>query len=158
MVDEALKNPKTKNITIYTRLNWVKEYNCYPRVKLVPDLPYKDINRADDPWHWGSGPYAVLLAAMQNTDVHMLGFDLHGNNDLVNNVYKDTDNYLTSNKPKVDPSYWIYQIGKVFEYFPKTLFTVYNKKDWSIPKEWILPNVKQLLFTDFTMAVADLQT
>jgi hypothetical protein len=158
MVDEALKNPNTKNTTIYTRLNWIKEYDLYPRIKPVPDLPYRDIKRVDEPWHWGSGPYAVLLASLYNTDVHMIGFDLHGNDNLVNNVYKGTANYLTPDKPKVDPSYWVYQIGKIFEYSPKTNFTIYNLEHWQLPREWTFPNVNLLNIADFTMAVADLQT
>ena len=158
MVDEALKNPNTKNSKIYTRTNWIHEYNKYSQVGIVPSLPYTGEGRPDDPWHWGSGPYAVLIAAMENTDVHMAGFDLHGNDQLVNNLYKGTPNYLAPNKPKVDPSYWVYQIGKVFECFPESTFTVYNKKDWPLPREWTLSNVKQMDILDFTTSVADLQT
>lgn len=158
MVDEALKNPTTLNSKIYTRTNWIQEYNRYSHVSIVPGLPYTGQSRPDDPWHWGSGPYAVLLAAIENSDVHMIGFDLHGNDQLVNNIYKGTANYLTPDKPKVDPSYWVYQIGKVFECFPNTRFTVYNVTGWTMPREWTLPNVTLLEITDFTMAVADLQT
>ena len=158
MVDEALKNPTTLNSKIYTRTNWIQEYNKCSNVCIVPSLPYTGEGRPDDPWHWGSGPYAVLIAALENTDVHMIGFDLHGNDHLVNNVYKGTANYLTPDKPKVDPSYWVYQIGKVFECFPNTQFTIYNVHGWQMPREWTLSNVNLLSISDFTMAVADLQT
>lgn len=156
MVIEALKNPKIKNTTVYTRTNWINEFVQYLQVKTVPNLPYRDTKRADDPWHWGSGPYAVLLAANHHSDVHMIGFDLHGKDNLVNNVYKGTDNYLQADKPKVDPSYWIYQIAKVFECFPNTTFTIYNNNNWVLPREWSLPNVRQTDLTCFTTCEIDL--
>ena len=43
---------------IYTRADWQEQFE---RCGLVPGLPYKGDTRPDDPWHWGSGPYALLL-------------------------------------------------------------------------------------------------
>jgi hypothetical protein len=102
----------------------------------------------DDPWHWGSGPYAVLLAAINHDDIGIVGMDLYSKNGLVNNVYKDTDNYLKSNKPKVDPSYWIYQLGKIFECYPTKNFTIYQDPDWKIPDQWVMPNIKVIGIQD----------
>ena len=95
----------------------------------------------DDPFHWGSGPYAILLGAKLHSIINIIGFDLYGDNDKVNNIYKGTEGYSSSDSHAVDYSYWVYQIAKVFEWFPHKTFRIYNKKDWKMPKEWNLANV-----------------
>ena len=141
MVDEALVSLK-KISKIYTRTDWINNYEQFPQVKVVPNLPYAGTNREDDPWHWGSGPYAVLLAALDYpSTVEMIGFDLYGIDGKVNNVYKGTQNYSKSDSHAIDHSYWVYQISKVFESFPDKYFVVYNKSDWQIPRQWDLENV-----------------
>ena len=110
-------------------------------IRIVPDLPYVGDQRPDDPIHWGAGPYAVLLAAKLTTDdIHLLGFDLHSVDKLVNNVYKDTANYSLAHKSAVDPRYWIYQIGKIFKHYPTTQFVVHND-NFELPKAWKQSNV-----------------
>ncbi len=143
MVVEALENPNINKSVIYTRKNWITQFSNFKNVKLVPWLPYQGTLRMDDPWHWGSGPYAVLLAATNHDEIDLIGFDLYSENGLVNNVYKDTKNYLASTKPKVDPSYWVYQISRVFECNPKKTFKIYNDGKWQLPREWNLPNVSK---------------
>jgi hypothetical protein len=148
MVIEAIKNPNTAHSIIYTRANWINQFSLNQNVKIVPALPYTGTHRMDDPWHWGSGPYAVLLAAINHDDIGIVGMDLYSKDGLVNNVYKDTDNYLKSDKPKVDPSYWIYQLGKIFECHPSKNFTIYQDPDWKIPNQWIMPNIKVIGIQD----------
>jgi hypothetical protein len=86
----------------------------------------------------------VLLAASLSKErfVSLVGFDLYSDNKLVNNVYKGTQGYDDSDKSAVDPRYWIHQIGKVFEHFPKVNFTVYRPLGWETPKAWIRSNVE----------------
>jgi hypothetical protein len=148
MVREALENPATDNSKIYVRDNWHQYFRKILKnkhIQLVPEIPYQGIKRPDNPIHWGSGPYAVLVAASLGTDsVSLLGFDLYGNQSLVNNVYKDSDNYKGSQTAAVDPSYWIYQISKVFDYFPKTRFNIINKPFWKMPEEWQKNNVQRV--------------
>ena len=59
----------------------------------------------------------------------------------VNNIYKGTEGYNSADSHAVDHSYWVYQIAKVFEWFPNKRFRIYNHKDWNLPKEWNLANV-----------------
>ena len=131
MVEEAQKERNYGSI--YTRADWIDQFKL---CGLVPILPYKGNTRLDDPWHWGSGPYAVLLGASISTkwsgnpEVHMIGFDLDSENNTVNNIYKGTENYNDAYSSPVDPSYWLYQIDKVFEYFPMVQFYYYNNKEW----------------------------
>tara|TARA_B100000029_G_scaffold503045_1_gene579329 strand:+ start:1783 stop:2376 length:594 start_codon:yes stop_codon:yes gene_type:complete len=119
---------------IYTRPDWRDEFKL---CGLVPQLPYKGDTRPDDPWHWGSGPYAVLLGtsianrfSSGNPEISMIGFDLYSETKTVNNIYKGTENYEATESRPIDPSYWIYQIDKVFENFPDTTFYYYNNKPW----------------------------
>jgi hypothetical protein len=132
-----VKEAKPFHTNIYTRSDWNKPFG----VKQVPALPYQGSKRQDDPWHWGSGPYAVLLAASLAKNVHMIGFDLFSMNKNINNVYKGTENYNSIDYRAVDPSYWIYQISKVFECYQDKYFIVYNNKGWFLPVEWKMNNV-----------------
>lgn len=137
MTEEALDNPLTTETKIYTRPEWVR----HPLLA-VPQLPYKGDVKRDDPFHWGSGGFAVLLGALLSDNVTLLGFDLYDSNKRVNNVYKDTKNYSKSTSHPIDYSYWVYQIGKVFECYPNTQFTILNSVNWKLPLEWQKSNVK----------------
>lgn len=147
MVREALENSTTANTTIHVREGWhhyFRKIEKNKNVKLLPELPYQGELRPDKPVHWGSGPYAVLVAAQLNLPtVSLVGFDLYGRQDLVNNIYKGTDNYSNANANAVDPSYWIYQIGKLFSLFPHIQFNIINTEGWKMPTEWQLNNVKK---------------
>ena len=142
MVQESLDKAANEHSYIYTREDWVGRFNA-PRVRSVPKLPYVGTQRWDEPFQWGSGPYAVLLAAKLCNDrtVHLIGFDLHSTTDTVNNVYKDTSNYDSSDKRAIDPRYWIHQIGMVFKYYTKINFIVHQNTPWQIPQVWKLLNV-----------------
>jgi hypothetical protein len=143
MVKEALHNPLI--VKIYTREKYYQEHRKIAKHKKVfrlPVLPYQGHQRQDDPTHWGSGPYSVLLAAgMPVESIRLIGFDLYGVGSKVNNIYKNTANYLKSDSQSVDPSYWIYQIKMIFKCFPYKRFYIYNHADWKAPREWIADNV-----------------
>ena len=117
--------------TLYTRRDWVDQFK---NVEVVPELPYKGDTRPDDPWHWGSGPFAVLLASRLcyefKQPVHLIGFDLESDTNTVNNLYKGTKNYAKEDSRPIDPSYWIYQMNKVFEHSKDIQFIYYNTKPW----------------------------
>jgi hypothetical protein len=141
MLLEAVESNYNKHATVYTRANQYALSRYQTNIQIVPDLPYVRDQRPDDPIHWGAGPYAVLLAAKLTTDdIHLLGFDLHSVDKLVNNVYKDTANYSHAHKSAVDPRYWIYQIGKIFKHYPTTQFVVHND-NFELPKAWKQSNV-----------------
>ena len=143
MVNEAVEKNINETTLVYTRTDWYSNYRHLKNIREVPNIPYDPVIRADEPFQWGSGPYAVLLAASLSKErsVSLVGFDLYSDNKLVNNVYKGTQGYDDSDKSAVDPRYWIHQIGKVFECFPKVNFTVYRPLEWETPKAWIKSNV-----------------
>ncbi len=146
MAEEATNNLEIADTQIYVRSKWFHYFRKIKKnknIRELPLLPYNGTTKKDDPEHWGSGGYAVLLAAaLDFKDIEMIGFDLYPINDKVNNIYKDTENYSKSNSQPVDPSYWIYQIGKVFSHYPECSFTIRNNQSWSMPLEWQKNNVK----------------
>lgn len=139
MVAEALEH--NIQCPIYTRADWIDQFSQHQNVTTVPELPYKGTTRPDEPFQWGSGPYAVLLSATMSKTIHMIGFDLWSQTPYVNNMYKSTRNYDSDYKSAVDPRYWIYQISKVFELFKDNYFIVYNDINWKAPELWALENV-----------------
>lgn len=141
MVRESLNHVNCPN-HVYTRPDWINEFKKYSSVKSVPDLPYQGNQRADDPFHWGSGPYAVLLAANLSNTITIIGFDLWSEDQHINNLYKGTDNYNLKTHRAIDPKYWIHQISKVFQHYPDKYFVVLNNKNWSLPDIWKLNNVE----------------
>jgi hypothetical protein len=148
MIEEAVENPHNKDTFIYVReeqYHHFRKIRKNKKIQLLPDLPYQGEKRADVPTHWGSGPYAVLVACLLNpSEIDLYGFDLYSKTDYVNNIYKDTKNYKNSKGSAVDPSYWIYQISKLFITFPKINFQVHNEKNWKMPLQWQQANVKML--------------
>ena len=100
IVKQAL--PLHKNI--YTRSRWHQEF----KVNAIPNLPYEGKDRKDDPFHWGTGPYALLLGATLSKRIKMIGFDLYGIKGKVNNVYSGTEGY-NSKDSSADNSYWLYR-------------------------------------------------
>jgi hypothetical protein len=152
MVQEAVESKVNNHTTVYTRTDWIRYFKNENNIKTYPDLPYTErIIRPDEPFQWGSGPYAVLLGAMFNNSTNrLIGFDCWGSGDgkrFINNVYKGTKNYHVENYRATGPSYWIHQIGKVIECFPNQKFIFYNNADWEMPKEWIHPNSEKKVLT-----------
>lgn len=135
MVTEAIKAGANSHSIIYTRKDWIHRFAAHQKIRQVPKLWYKGTERADESFQWGSGPYAVFLAAKQAKVVKMIGFDLYGIDRKTNNIYKDTNNYNASDKRAVDPRYWIHQIAKVFDYYKQTKFIIYND-DFEMPEQW----------------------
>lgn len=144
MVDEAVNSKANDYSLVYTRPDWINRYKGHKRIREVPNLPYEGNERWDEPFQWGSGPYAVLIAAKYAKEgfVNLIGFDLYSKNKLVNNIYKDTPNYDHSTKNAVDPRYWVHQIGMVIECFPKLEFNIFQDPDWNLPAAWNYPHVK----------------
>jgi hypothetical protein len=157
MVKEAVANKAIHHI--YTRPRYYRDFHKILQknsVNNLPTLPYQGKMKADQPEHWGSGPYATLLAAhLKFKSVYMIGFDLYSKNHLVNNIYKNTNNYLPENKPAVDPAYWIYQGRKVFQCFEDVTFKIFNLPEWPLPSEWRLPNVEAFDLNKFTLELAN---
>lgn len=150
MVQEAILNVNTRETKIYTRKDWINQFKNIKNILEVPDLFYQSSKRPDLPRNWGSGCYALLVASLLNQNkIFLLGFDLYGNNNKINNIYKGTKNYRRADSDQVDPAYWIYHGNKIFEHFNYKEFYILNNKDWKLPDSWQQPNVKFLDIENF---------
>jgi hypothetical protein len=135
-----------KNI-IYTRPDWAENFKN-PLVKSLPDVPFTGPLKADIPFHWNSGPYAILLAARRSPkQINLIGFDLWGDSGKVNNIYKNTTNYSSVDSKPVDPTHWVHQIKKLCEFYNSIEFIQHQVIDWQIPQEWL--SVKNLTIKYF---------
>ena len=99
MVREAVENPNTASTFIHVRehsYQWFRKVQKRKNIILLPDIPDQEHNRIDQPRNWGSGTYALLIASQlpETKKIYLLGFDLYGNDRLVNNLYKNTKNYF----------------------------------------------------------------
>jgi len=155
MADEAVKNPNTTNTKIYVRKSWFHYFRKILKNKNIielPALPYQGESKKDHPDNWGSGGYALLVAAnLGFNEIDIIGFDLYPVKEKVNNFYKGTDNYAKPDGQAVDYSYWVYQIGQLFFYYPNITFNIINHSGWEMPKEWKKPNVR---FTNINELIA----
>ncbi len=116
------------NGKLYTRSNWNSKYNALP----YPQLPYQGNQRADNPWHWNSGPHAINIACATSPQTcYLIGFDLAQHK--YTNVYAGTNGY--DNKA-VDPKYWHHQLNKLFECYPHISFVWIAPADYVCPKQW----------------------
>ncbi len=114
---------------LYTRSKWNNKHGALP----YPALPYEGEDRADDPWHWNSGPHAINIAcATSPSKCYLIGFDMTQQNNYTN-VYAGTKGY--DSKP-VDPKYWYHQLDKLFESYPHISFVWVAPTEYVCPKQW----------------------
>ena len=137
MVDEILKNEANIGKTIYTRDDWYDHYKSNSQIKFLPTLPFTGVNKVDQAFHWNSGPYSVLVAALKKPkEIYLLGFDLWSKTSFINNVYKGTANYAGPHDRKVNPDFWIHQLNKLFNHFSEIEFIQLQPENWRIPEQW----------------------
>ena len=161
MVREVISNQNSKIENIHTREKYYQDFRKIQKIKTIkrlPAIPYKPMIKADEAEHWGSGPYAVLLAAESYNTVCLIGFDLYGNNHLLNNLYKGTQNYLPGSANAVDPAYWIHQLKRTFQHYANVQFKIFNNEEWQCPDVWQQPNVEVLSIKNLLPVVKGLNT
>lgn len=77
---------------------------------------------------WSAGPIAVRTAISNEnpTDIFLIGFDMGSSDGKVNNMYKDTDNYLSSDAAVTPDTNWIQQHKQNFLDYPHVRFWKVN--------------------------------
>jgi endo-1,4-beta-D-glucanase Y len=145
MVREALEDVNTCETLIYVRDDWYHHFKKmlkHRNIRKLPDIPYLGYSRADAARNWGSGTYALIVSSMlEHENIYVLGFDLYGIQNLVNNIYKGTKNYAGERSHAIDPSYWIYQSSRIFDRYKNKKYIIVNHPSWKFPDQWKLPNV-----------------
>ena len=111
---EDVKRKCFKNVGLY--ITWVED---------------KDkVNNIEFPRNWCAGASALHLTCQEGADeVYMLGFDLSDYDEPINNIYKGTDNYLSSDSKGFNTDEWVSQLIQVFKEFHETKFY------WVVDKE-----------------------
>ena len=83
-----------------------------------------NINTIDFPVGWSTGNTAMHLACQQGAkEIYILGFDLSSYDEPLNNMYKGTDNYLSSDARGFNPVNWQNQMQSVFREFKDVQFS-----------------------------------
>jgi hypothetical protein len=152
MVREVVKKYVNLKSGIWTRTDWQDEFAGKHNINAVPPLWYSTDQKKDQPFHWGSGPYAVFIGCLLSKGdetIDLLGFDLHSKTNTVNNIYKGTPNYESTDSRAVDPSFWIHQISKLFERYSNKQFRIFNQEGWEMPNSWKMENVSFYNLTQF---------
>jgi len=146
MVAEAIVNPNISDTLIYVRdslYHYFRKILKNKQIQRLPPIPIVGELKKDQPDHWGSGCYAILLAAhLRFEEITLIGFDLYPIHNKVNNLYKGTENYARVDAQAVDYAYWVYHTELIFKRHPQIQFTVINHAGWAMPKEWQKNNVK----------------
>jgi hypothetical protein len=120
-------------------VTWVEEED---KVEIIPEK-----------WQgWSAGPIAVRIALEEENpdEVYLIGFDLTSVDGKVNNVYKDTGNYLTGDAPVTPATNWIKQHAVNFRDYPSVKFYKVNTPELNLHvEEWSeFENVEYVLQKD----------
>ena len=104
------------------------------------------INNIDFPIGWSAGNTAMHLACQQGaTEIYILGFDLSSYDEPLNNIYKGTDNYLSSDAKGFNSTNWMNQMQTVFREFKDVQFSWVDAKEQFIQEN----NLSYLTKTEF---------
>ena len=127
---EDVKRKCFKNVGLY--ITWVED---------------KDkVNNIEFPRNWCAGATALHLTCQEGADeVYMLGFDLSDYDEPINNIYKGTDNYLSSDSKGFNTYEWVSQLIQVFKEFDETQFYWVVKEDAS---PLVCNNVQSITYKD----------
>ena len=100
-------------------------------------------NDRDMGWAAGATSGYIAVKKEQPKELYMIGHDLVSPTGKVNNIYKDTKNYIVAQANATNPTNWITQWNTLFEQNPNVKFIKVNKgKDTEyLPnneiKEWV---------------------
>jgi hypothetical protein len=107
----------------------------------------------DFPVRWSAGNTALHLACQKGaTEVYILGFDLSSYDESLNNIYKGTDNYLSSDAKGFNSTNWQNQMQTVFREFNDVKFYWVDAKEEFIQED----NIRYLTKADFCDKVVTL--
>lgn len=137
MLISAIAEGAAMKSKIWTRDRWYNNIEPKNNINVFPKLPFIINEKYDQPMNWGSGTYAAYLACLDEPNIMVFaGFDLWDKDGKINSVYAGQEGYADTDSGAVNPSVWIYQFAKLFEYFHDKQFVFVNFPDWQEPEEW----------------------
>jgi hypothetical protein len=105
----------------YAYISWIREDDNSSCIT--------DVNKNERDRGWACGAMSGYIAVMNEkpTDVYLIGQDLYSHTTKVNNLYKGTKNYVTSDHHPTPASNWIDQWSNLFREFPNINFYKVNR-------------------------------
>ena len=105
---------------------------------------------------WSSGATAMYIGCKVEKPKRcfLVGMDMYSTTDFINNLYKNTNGYLSDNENSVTPQNWVIQMGRVMVRYQDIEFIKVNpegnsKVSQRMPQWDSLPNVKYMYKKEF---------
>lgn len=141
IIDEIANSGYTDNNIVYTNAQYLVKYPG--KFYIIPQNPTLD-----------AGALAVYLACFDgHTKIFMLGYDSNHGTEPVNNVYKNTPGYPTSDTLENNSVFWSKSLINVISAYPKVDFVrVTPTPDYWMDSELQkIPNLRQIDFRQFVI-------
>ena len=141
IIEEIANSGYTENNIVYTNAQYILQYPG--KFYVIPqNLTYD------------AGALAVYMACFDgHKKVYMLGFDQNQETQLVNNVYKNTNGYPTSDTSENNTSFWASTLTNIMQAYPNVDFVrvMPTKEYWLDESLQRIPNLRQIGFRDFVL-------
>ena len=105
---------------------------------------------------WSSGASAMYIACKveKPKKCYLIGMDMYSTTDFINNLYKGTYGYLSSDESSITPQNWVIQMGRVMVRYQNIEFIKVNPEGNSkvserMPQWDSLTNLSYLKKTEF---------
>ena len=105
---------------------------------------------------WSSGATAMYIGCKVEKPKRcfLIGMDMYSTTDFINNLYKNTNGYLSDNENSVTPQNWVIQMGRVMVRYQDIEFIKVNPDDNNkvserMPQWDSLPNLSYLKKSEF---------
>ena len=105
---------------------------------------------------WSSGATAMYIGCKVEKPKRcfLVGMDMYSTTDFINNLYKNTNGYLSDNENSVTPQNWVIQMGRVMVRYQDIEFIKVNPEGNSqvsqrMPQWDSLPNVNYMYKNEF---------
>ena len=109
----------------------------------------------DDPG-WSSGATAMYIGCKveKPKTCYLLGMDMYSTTDFINNLYKETHGYVSSDESAITPQNWVIQMGRVMVRYQDIQFIKVNpdennKISERMPQWDSLPNLSYMKKSEF---------
>ena len=102
-----------------------------------------------------SGPAALGIACENNVNyMYLIGMDLKGVNNKINNIYAGTKHYREKNVEPTVYDNWINQVAQIMNKFKDRRFIHVNPLNGFIPDSWFkLTNYETMKLDEFTRLI-----
>ena len=105
---------------------------------------------------WSSGATAMYISCKveKPKTCYLIGMDMYSTTDFINNLYKETHGYLSSDESAITPQNWVVQMGRVMVRYKDIQFIKVNPDENNqiseIMPQWdSLPNLSYLKKNEF---------